>query len=186
MRPFLFEVRPNFGVDPVNLTEQSPFTQFNESGLPPGPAPLGPVVFRGGVPYIGNTPLGNPARIQGAGTLASPPPIAPVGTYDRGNYGDAIVLALTFSGAGLGTINGTSVILARPNNTRVELLIVNSTVAGPIFYNFGQDADNIASVPIGIGGNRLWDTVVPQGNLSIFSSGAGVVIIEYINVDITA
>lgn len=105
-------------------------------------------------------------------------PVIPMPGYEPQFYGDAIVFAVVFGAA------GALLVLPRPNQTRISLLIVNSTVVGNIFYTFDRVADNVSCVPIVAGGNRLFDFSVPQGDLNIFSSGAGTVIIEYMNRDI--
>jgi hypothetical protein len=176
--PYLFPRRPiNLDAPRLNI------------GYPPG-AHIAPAVNPGtpdishpnGVPSVNGIPLtviGGSAR-----DLAfTDPGLAPgtavpgaIDVTDSSRFGDAKVIALIFAGAG-GMFN----VLPRPATKRIELLIVNSTVVGQIFYNFDQQADNASSVPIGAGGNRLWDAAVPQNNLSIFSSGAGTVILEYMN-----
>lgn len=90
-------------------------------------------------------------------------------------YGDMVTFAVQFAGA------GSQLVLQRANTWRTSLLIVNSTVAGNIAYVFDRVADAVSCVPIVPGGNRLFDTSVPQGDLHVFSTGAGIVIIEYMN-----
>lgn len=177
IRPFLFSINPlNQG--------RSPYDPSRFSALPPPSMTVPRVQEINGVPAINGAPLG-PA---GGGQATPAGQVTPqsIPTYSRALYGDAKIIAVTFTGAGLAPAPFSPFVLARPNNTRISLLIQNVSVAGNIFYNFDQDADNTSSIVIGANGNRIWDYTCPQGNLSLFSSGAGVVVIEYINVDLLA
>lgn len=98
----------------------------------------------------------------------------PVPALDLTRFCEAFTLPVTFTGA------GNVVALARTSAKRAGLLIVNTNVAAGIFYVFDNEASNTNGVPIVSGGNRLFDVAVPQGNLNIFSSGAGLVIVEYL------
>lgn len=82
---------------------------------------------------------------------------------------------IVFAGA------GEMIALRRPQGRRVELTIQNLTVVGNVFYCFDRTADNATCIAIGPGGNRIFDKGIPQGDLHIFSSGAGTVVIEYMN-----
>ncbi len=178
----------DFGVSPVNLLERSPYTPITRIGLPPGYVPLSPVVWINGQATIRGVPLGTPqsvtgqtptARADGQVTQGGATPI-----YNQGSFGDSSILVVNFTGAGLpvdAAGNPLLVVLPRPNNTRTLLLINNQTIAGPIFYNFDQVADNVASMQIAQGGSRNWSDTIPQGNLSLFANGAGTVLIEYMN-----
>jgi hypothetical protein len=104
--------------------------------------------------------------------------VRPDAVYVPQFYGDMIVFPVVFAAA------GERLVLNRPNAMRTSLLIVNSTVAGIVFYTFDRVADNVSCVPIIAGGNRLFDFSVPQGDLHLFAAGAGTVIIEYMNRDI--
>lgn len=143
-------------------------------GIPPANVAPAIVQSAGGIATIQGVPLPKlqPASVPGESVKAPTP------EYNPALYGDMIVFPVVFAGA------GEQLVLQRPNNTRISLLIVNSTVVGNIFYTFDRVADNVSCVPIPAGGNRLFDFSVPQGELHIFSTGAGTVIIEYMNRDI--
>lgn len=143
-------------------------------GVPPAYVAPPIVGDSGDVATIQGVPLPKlqPASVPGE-SVKTPTP-----SYDPSMYGDAIVFPVVFAAA------GEQLVLQRPNNTRISLLIVNFTVVGQIFYTFDRVADNVSCVPIPAGGNRLFDFSVPQGELHVFSTGAGTVIIEYINRDI--
>ncbi len=178
VHPFLFDLVP------VDLSGRG---LLNPARYRMAPAMFGgevhdgeTVQFINGKPYIGNTPLGDIGAQTGP---ANPQAIAPIDVKDSSKYGDSVIIALVFAGAGFSTLG--SVVLARPNNYRSALLIANQTVPGPIFYNYDQDADNVSSMQIAQNGSRNYDgQTVPQGNLSIFSSGAGTVILEFMNVNL--
>lgn len=146
------------------------------------------LTFRDGKTYIGAVPLGDASAQTGPADQASQrPALTPV--QEPGRYGDSVVFAVTFAGAGFSTITAYSpdgsIVLPRPQGKRALLLIVNFSVVGNVFYNYDVAADNVASVPIAQGGSRNYaGEAVPQGNLSLYSMGAGVVIIEYMNVNI--
>lgn len=114
--------------------------------------------------------LAVPSQAQVAG--AQPPPTP---TEDKDLVGEAITIPVVFAGA------GEIVALRRPQGKRIALLIQNFSVVGSIFYCFDRTADNTTCVAITAGNNRDFDKGVPQGDLHIFSSGAGTVIVEYIN-----
>lgn len=178
-----------FGVEPVNMLHRSPY-ETNYS-LPPDYHDMGEIKFVNGIATVRGVPLGSVSSMQGAPAAGSQVQQAAqniIPTYNRGSYGDSSILVVNFTGAGLPVDaqgNPLNFVLQRPNNTRTLLLVVNQTVPGPIFYNFDQVADNVASVQIPQGGNRNWGDTVPQGNLSLFSNGAGTAIIEYINANVT-
>jgi hypothetical protein len=139
--------------------------------------------FVGNVATIAGVPLA-PINREPQQLISAPPSAAqtqvkdaaPV--FDTGQYGDADTIQITFAAA------GERMVLPRPNNTRTLLLIQNLTVVANIHYCFDRQADNVSAVAIGPGGNRLFDGVVPQGELHIFSTGAGIVIVEYMNKNI--
>ena len=173
VRPFLFSLAP------VNLDYRG-MRNALAYGLPPAMFDAEPVTYVNGVPMIGNTPLGDITAQTGP---ANPEAMAPMNVKDSSKYGDSVILLAVFAGAGFSQLG--SIALARPNNYRSALLIVNQTVPGPIFYNYDRDADNVSGVQIAMAGSRNYDgTTVPQGNLSIYSSGAGNVLIEYMNVNL--
>lgn len=158
--------------------------------LPPALWDADTLSFRDGRAFIGNTPLGDASAQTGPGTQSGDNANSgPVSTKEPGKYGDSVIFAVTFTGAGFSnnttySPNG-SIVLPRPQNKRASLLIVNFSVVGQIFYNYDVDADNVASVPIAQGGSRNYaGESVPQGNLSLYSLGAGVAIVEYMNVSV--
>lgn len=95
-------------------------------------------------------------------------------TVDITRFCEAFTFPVNFA------VAGEQVVLPRQNIKRLGLLIVNTNIAGGIFYCFDTVAQNTNGVPITNGGNRLFDSAVPQGDLHISASGAGLVIIEYL------
>lgn len=114
-------------------------------------------------------------RNQQQGRQAEATGLPPERIVNVGQFGEAITIALTFAAA------GEVVALARPDQTRISLLIQNLSVGGNVFYCFDRQADNVSCIAIGVNGNRLFDSAVPQGELHLFSTGAGVVVVEYMN-----
>ncbi len=114
---------------------------------------------------------------------------APVASFDTGKYADSVIFTVTFNGAGLPVdANGNTLnfVLPRPNNTRVLLTVQNLDVPGPIYYNWDAIASNIGCMMIPQSGSldRSGGTV-PQGNLSLYSTGTGHAQIEYANANVT-
>lgn len=178
-------VAPIAMLSPVNLSLRSPYSFNTSPGLPPAVVNAGGAnvtVDENGATTIGGFTL---QPFQNASNAVSALETQP--TYDTGKYGDAVVLPIVFGAAGLPLDNNGQAItfvLPRPNNTRISLLIQNATVLGQIWYQWGKAADNVYSVGIPSGGNRNFADSVPQGNLSIYSSGAGIVLIEYMNANV--
>lgn len=112
-----------------------------------------------------------PALPQPAQVTEQQAQTAPV--FDTTRFAESFTFPVNFAAA------GESLVLPRTNQKRLGLLIVNTNIPAGIFYCFSQTANNVNSVPIASGGNRLFDVAVPQGDLHIFASGAGLVIIEY-------
>lgn len=98
--------------------------------------------------------------------------------FDPANYGEEDDIPITFA------VAGDLLVLPRPNQTRILLLIQNLTVAGGIAYAFNKPATINVNTTIIAGGNRLWDKVVPQGDLHVAAAGAGNIVISYINTNI--
>lgn len=141
------------------------------------------VQFVDGKAFIGSVPLGDITAQTGP---ANPQAIAPVNIKDASKYGDSVIIALVFTGAGFATIAGVDspIVLSRPNNFRSMLMIQNQTVGGLIYYDYDKIATT-QSMALGIGGSRNYaGEVVPQGNLSILSTGAGTVVLEYMNINL--
>lgn len=95
-------------------------------------------------------------------------------TFDDSRLCEAVTFPVDFA------VAGESIVLRRQNAPRLGLLVVNVNIAGGIYYAFDIDANSANSIPITNGGNRLFDVAVPQGDLHIFASGAGRVVIEYL------
>lgn len=176
-------IKPFDVANAIDFSDRSRFSLRPMIGVPPAYAkPLKTEVNAQGVQTVNGAPLpkwepGTP--IEGKVTpIPGETLVSPMPGYSPQWYGDAIVFPVVFAAA------GPLLVLPRPNQTRVSLLIVNSTVVGNIFYTFDRVADNVSCVPIVAGGNRLFDVSVPQGDLHLFSTGAGTVIIEYMNRDI--
>lgn len=170
-----------FQIQPINWQFRSPYQFLRPGQLPPAgqnvnaAAPTlndaGNIVIAGSElqPYQNNAATGE----QGA----------TVAVVDNSKFGDSVISAVIFTSVGLpldNNGNAITFILPRPNNTRILLLIANTTL-GQLWYNFNSPAGVGVGVPIAAGGNRLWDTAVPQGNLSLFATAAGTVQIEYMN-----
>ncbi len=172
VRPFLFNTAP---VDFSGRGLRNPL----QYGMPPALFDPETLTWVNGKPFIGNTPLGD---IKAQTGPANPQAIAPVTIKDASKYGDAVILNLIFAAAGFASIG--SIVLARPNNYRSALLIQNASVGGLIYYDYDRDA-TAQSMPLGIGGSRNYSgDTVPQGNLSILSTGAGTVVLEYMNINL--
>lgn len=114
--------------------------------------------------------LSVPSNAMNVGKAPLPAPVS-----DEDNIGESVTLPIVFAGA------GEVIALRRPQGRRIGLLIQNLSVVGNVFYCFDRAADNATCVAIGAGGNRLFDKAIPQGDLHIFSTGAGTVIVEVIN-----
>ena len=95
-------------------------------------------------------------------------------------YGNATTLPFTLVG-------GVAQLVLRrpPQGRRIELLIQNLNVAGNVAYSFDFAPSIAGSVNIVPGGNRLFDTVVPQGDVYLLCSGAASGVIEYVNKEIS-
>lgn len=188
--PYLFDIKP---IDLSGRGLRNPARFRITPGVLPDSGQNADVIrFVNGKAYIGNTPLGDINAQTGPATFDNGPAAAPSivqATSEPARYGDSVIVLINFTGAGFST-NTTyspsgSVVLPRPQNKRAALLINNQTVAGPIYYNYDQDADNVSGMQIIMGGSRNYaGETVPQGNLSIYSSGSGTVLIEYMNVSI--
>lgn len=151
-------------------------------GVPPRVGIPPEIKLVGGRPSVNGTPLqdfGQKAVDVVMGPLTGGKPLNEAqANYTPGQYGNALTIPIVFGAA------GEVIALRRPSNTRVSLLIQNLTVVGNIHYCFDRQADNATCIAIAAGGNRLFDTAVAQGDLHIFSTGAGTVIIEFMNQDI--
>lgn len=176
-KPYVFPV--------LNFRGRSPFQVIGGAlpGVPPS-YPNTPVVeVRDGQAFIGGTPLtpwGSPMQTLALSSSSLKDVAEPDATYNRSIYGNAVTLPVVFAGA------GEAMILARPSQTRISLLIQNLNIAGGINYCFDRPADNASCILIANGGNRLFDISVPQGDLHVFAAGAGTVILEFMNQDIAA
>lgn len=128
-------------------------------------------------------PTRNPADLTSAGEslfpalpqsgAPAPLPDGPIPSFDTARLTDAFIKPIDFAAS------GPILALERTNQKRMGLLIVNVNIAGGVYYNFDQDANNVNGVPIPNSGNRLYDVNVPQGVLYLFAAGAGRVVIEY-------
>lgn len=162
----------------------SPYDMTNTRQLPPNIAQDPAItVDSSGTVMVGGLPAGvmtNPQLVSPPNANTAVSAAATVAVADVDKYGDAAVLLITFTGAGVAPYP----VLPRPSGKRVSLLIVNVSVIGNIFYNWGRQADiGGSSVPIAPGGNRNFSTAVPQNELAIASTGAGQVLVEYMNKD---
>lgn len=173
----------------INFSGRSPFQIRGGAmpGVPPALIPaetVRPGDSGAGSARVGDTPLplyGAPAHeLVRAATGTRADADVMLATYCPSMYGNMATFPIVFGAA------GELVALDRPSQTRISLLVQNLSVVGNIFYCFDRPADNVSCVAIGAGGNRLFDFSVPQGDLHIFSTGAGVVIVEYMNQDISS
>lgn len=173
--------RPSIGRSAVDLFARSPFSRRSLIGIPPATVEPPVIIQSGGQPSIGGIPLA-PDNAPAQNGIVNPPGGSPATIsepiYTPGIYGYAVTISIVFAGA------GEIMALRKPNTTRTLLLIQNFSVAGLITYCFDRPADNATCIAIGAGGNRNYDVAVPQGELHIFSSGAGAVNIEYMNQDL--
>ena len=160
----------------IDFGDRSRPSERSMIGVPPAYVKTPIVRNEGGVAYLQGVPL---PKLQPENAPPGQAKMPPQSAYIPALYGDAIIFPVVFAAA------GERMVLERPNNTRIELLIVNLSVLGNIFYAFDRVADAISSVPIVAGGNRLFDSVCPQGELHINASAAGTVIIEYMNREIS-
>lgn len=101
----------------------------------------------------------------------------PHASYTPGMYGDMSITPIILAA------NTSLLALSRPRNTRIYLMIQNTLAANILYAQFGNQAD-INAVQIQPGGNWLFDAVVPQNDLYLFSAAAGTVLVAYVNADI--
>lgn len=168
-----------FSIAPVHFGTRSPYSFNNLVGVAPAGADISSQVDEdaNGVLSVAGLVL---QPINATATPGS----TPTATVNAGAYGDAQIIQVNFTGAGLPVDakgNPIQFILPRPNLTRLSLLIVNVSVLGNIYYAWDVVASNINGIPIAAGGNRDFSTVCPQGNLSLFSTGTGLALLEVIN-----
>lgn len=165
--------------------ERNPF-QIRDKlvGIPPQYQPTPDVRFVGGIPMSGNAPLA--VLHRRAQEFLVNPPTDPTtqrdtkGVYAAEKYGDSGTIPVTLAA------NVPQLVLRRPQKTRTMLLIQNQNVAGNVNYNFDAAPTPNVTVAIAPGGNRLWDSAVPQGDLWLMSGVNAVVVVEFINKDITS
>lgn len=165
----------------LDFSGRSPYGERNKMyGVPPAEFIPLDVKMVNGVPTVGGAPLQSsgrtPAQLVTNPSQTSGEPPRP--TFDSSLYGDSGMFTVTL-------VAGTPMlVLARPNQTRVQLTIQNQNAVGAVFYNFDKAAD-ASNIAIAAGGNRLWDSAVPQGNLWLMAPAGAVCAIEFINKDIT-
>jgi hypothetical protein len=110
-------------------------------------------------------------------TVEKPAPVevASLPIYTPGQFGDSIVIPFIL------IANVPQLVLQRTKEQRVMLLIQNQNGAGNVFYAYDRVAAVANSIFIPPGGNRLYDSAVPQGNLWLIAPANSVVVIEYMN-----
>ncbi len=174
-------MKPLYQPAVISFRGRSPFETRHTPGLPPGHSLPPGISFVGDSPTIDGVPLPtSDVAPRDTQALAAPnASVTPIPDYNTALYSDATTFGVVFAGA------GQAMVLPRPQSWRILLLIQNLSVLGNIFYTFDRNADNTSCIAIGAGGNRLWDSAVPQGDLHIFSTGAGTVTFEYMNRDIS-
>lgn len=164
----------------ISFRGRSPFETRQTPGIPPQSLPAPVVSTQGDIVSVNGIPLPPGTSGTPSGAFSQSAQEAnPDSVFLPQQYGDYTTFPIVFAGA------GEQLVLARPNAWRGALLIQNLTVVANIHYCFDRPADNVSCVAINAGGNRVFDNTVPQGDLHIFSTGAGIVIIEYMNRDIT-
>lgn len=105
--------------------------------------------------------------------------------YNPGFYGDMTVIPVVYAGA------QDQLVLARPKETRIYLVIVNPLPANSIYVNFDASAEPAAGgavkgVPIAAGnGAWVFDQVVPQNDVHIYAPVAGTILVGFINRNIS-
>ena len=81
---------------------------------------------------------------------------------------------------------GDNLALASPSIAqRVYLLVVNIYAGSIITLNFDNPASPDNGIPIPPGGHWLFDNVIPQNDIHIFSPIIGYVPIVYLDIDVT-
>jgi len=167
----------------VSFRQRSPYSAPYLIGLPPARLGAPDVRMEGGQPMVGGVPL---AVIQKSlqeflFNTAAPETVQerPVANFSAQQYGDSGSIRIDL-------VAGTPQrALKRPINARVELLIQNLNIAGVVSYDFDNAPSVTSSIQIPALGNRLWDAAVPQGDLWMICPVAAVVIVEFINKDLS-
>ena len=167
----------------ISFRERSPYSGPYQIGLPPVRAGAPDVQVRGGAPMVGNVPLASAHR-QGQEFLFNPSSVPEqsqnaLAQYSAQQLGDSGSVVVTLA-AGV-----PALALKRPSKARVMLLIQNQNAVGVCAYAFDNAPSIGSSIQIAAGGNRLWDSAVPQGDLWLFSAVICVVVLEFINKDLT-
>lgn len=124
----------------------------------------------------------DPSTIPQQGVpLPTPDQVAsgtPQAIYAPGDYGDRIVLPITFLGGDV------QLVLQRPRGTRISLIIQNTLpqlVTNNIIVSYGVPAAPGIGLQIPPGGNIFEDKAVPQNDVYIFAPAAGIVLVAFIN-----
>jgi hypothetical protein len=174
---------PGVRTGALNFAGRSPFSVRSAIGVPPAYAPAPDVQFKSGTPVVGGIPLatsGKTAQEYLFNPPSDPDAVKPIPSYNAGQYGEEGQITINLL-AGI-----PQIALRRPAKKRIQLTIQNQNAVGNVGYNFDNSPSTNGSVLIAAGGNRQWDTVVPQGDLWLISAVNAVVQIEFINLDITA
>lgn len=101
--------------------------------------------------------------------------------YTPGFYGDMTVIPVVYGAA------ADQLVISRPKETRIYLVIVNPLPANPIYVNFDASAAPTAGgaltgIPVAAGnGAWVFDQAVPQNDVHIYSPVAGTVLVGFIN-----
>lgn len=175
--------RPLEASEALSLRGRSPYSGPYQIGIPPGLMRPQVAEYVNGIPTVDGVPL--PTSDKKAGEyIVNPPSVQTqqptIAVFNAAIYGDEGQFRVNLL-AGI-----PQTVLKRPANTRIQLTIQNLNAVGVIAYNFDGDASVANNINIAAGGNRLWDTAVPQGDLSLSSAVNATVVIEFINKDITA
>lgn len=150
----------------VQRTSSRPLTTFGrpqwqtEAGSSPIPPSLIP-------------PTPHQSALEGRNPLPAP-------QYIPGFYGDLQVRPVTY------IVAGDQLVLPRPVRAqRVLLIVQNSLASGNIIVNFDNPASGINGIFIAAQGSIIFDNVVPQNDIHIYSSALTTLVIAYMEVDIT-
>lgn len=166
----------------IDFSGRSPYKLRVMPGVPPAPqrTKLTDVQVVDGELYVDGVRLQDIGKTANELLVNNPPAQdEPKPVYDDSQYGESFNFQVLL-------VAGQPVkVLDRPNNRRIQLTIQNQNAVGNVFYAFDKAADTVNGIIVPAGGNRLWDTVVPQGDLWLIAPANSTVVIEYINKDVT-
>jgi hypothetical protein len=92
-----------------------------------------------------------------------------VDTRDSMQFGDFAQIGFT-----IGTTPSQAPVLDRPQNKRIFLMIQNTDPVNKLFVGFGTQPSSTVGMQIAAGGSILLDIRVPQNEIYVLGSAAGV------------